>query len=96
MSITPGSEEEDFLKVAVAAIPRVTEIIAAMPMEHRAGALQVAERRYEQAARDFGCAEVEVRNWVSAVMRNLESQVHQRASDQDKLNALLRNLTRSS
>ena len=90
--ITPGPEEENFLKVAVAAIPRIAEIIAGLPIEHRAGALEVAERRYVQAARDFGCAEVEVRNWVSAVMRNLETQVHQRAGDQDKLNALLRGL----
>ena len=94
--ITPGSEEENFLKVAVAAIPRIAEIIAGLPIEHRAGAFEVAERRYVQAARDFGCVEVEVRNWVSAVMRNLETQVHQRAGDQDKLNALLRGLMRSS
>jgi hypothetical protein len=44
--MTLGSEEENFLEVAVAAIPRISERISAFPAEHRAGALEVAERRY--------------------------------------------------
>jgi hypothetical protein len=59
MKMTLGSEEENFLEVAVAAIPRISEIIAAFPAEHHAGALEVAERRYLEAARDFGCTELE-------------------------------------
>jgi hypothetical protein len=48
--------KDKFLNVALAAIPRISEIIAAYPAEHRAGALKVAARRYRRAAWDFGCA----------------------------------------
>ena len=75
MMMTLGSAEENFLEVAVAAIPRITEIITAFPTEHRAGALELAERRYMEAARDFGCVEVAARSRVSEVMRNLRTQV---------------------
>ena len=57
MMTTLGSEK-NFLGVAVAAIPRVTEIIAAYPAEYRSGALETAERCYMEAAREFGCTEV--------------------------------------
>jgi DNA-directed RNA polymerase specialized sigma24 family protein len=75
MTMTLGSAEENFLEVAVAAIPRITEIITAFPAEHRTGALEVAERRYMEAARDFGCVEGAARSRVSEVMRNLRTQV---------------------
>jgi hypothetical protein len=52
----PITELDEFLEVASAALPRITEIIVAFPAERRAGALEVAERRYRQAARDFGRA----------------------------------------
>jgi hypothetical protein len=77
MTTTSTSEEENFLQVALAAIPRITEIIAAFPAEHRVSALEAAERRYTEAARDFGCTDTEVaaRTYVSDVMRNLRTQV---------------------
>jgi hypothetical protein len=75
MMMTLGSAEQNFLEVAVAAIPRITEIITAFPAEHRTGALEVAERRYMEAAQDFGCVEVAARSRVSKVMRNLRTQV---------------------
>jgi hypothetical protein len=52
-----SSEEDEFLEVASVALPRIIEIIATFLAEHRAGAFEVAERRYMQAARDFGCTE---------------------------------------
>jgi hypothetical protein len=42
----PIAELDEFLEVASAALPSITEIIVAFPAEHRAGALEVAERRY--------------------------------------------------
>ena len=44
MRTTSSLEEEGFLQVAFAAIPRVTELIAAFPDEGRAAALEAAER----------------------------------------------------
>jgi hypothetical protein len=69
-------EEDEFLKVAVAAVPRIAEIIAAFRAEDRAGALVLAERRYMQAARDFGCTEVAAEGWVAAVMRSLRASAN--------------------
>jgi hypothetical protein len=52
-----SSEEDKFLEVASDALPRIIELIATFPVEHRAGAFEVAERGYMRAARDFGCTE---------------------------------------
>jgi hypothetical protein len=68
-----SAEVCEFLEVASAALPRITEIIFAFPADHRAGALEMAERRYRQAARDFGCAEADSERWVAAVMRKLRT-----------------------
>ena len=68
-------QEESFLQLAFAAIPRIIELIAAFPAEERAGALEAAERHYTVAAQNFGCNEVGARTCVSDVMRNLRTQV---------------------
>ena len=47
-----SKEVDNFVKAASASLPRVSEIIAAFSVEDRAGAFELAERRYEQAARD--------------------------------------------
>jgi hypothetical protein len=73
-----SAEEDEFLDVASAALPRITELIVAFPAERRAGALEVAERRFRQAAQDFGCAEASSERWVAAVMRKLRTLVEQR------------------
>ena len=52
-------------------------MIFALPAEHRASVLEMAERRYRQAARDFGCAEADYERWVAAVMRKLRTLVEQ-------------------
>jgi hypothetical protein len=51
------AEEKAFLSVAVAAIPRVAEIILGFPPDDRAGALERAERCFLTAALDHGCTE---------------------------------------
>ena len=43
--MTSTAEEKAFLGVAVAAIPRVAEIVLGYPPDDRAGALEAAERR---------------------------------------------------
>jgi transposase-like protein len=66
---------DEFVKVASASLPRVSEIIAAFSDEDRAGAFELAEQRYAQAARDFGCDEAETKRWVTALMRKLRALV---------------------
>ena len=46
-----SSQEDEFLEAAVAAIPRIAELIAALPSEERAGALEVADRQFLQSAK---------------------------------------------
>jgi len=52
--MTSTANEKAFLRVAVAAIPRVAEIICRFPPGDRADALQSAERRFLAAASDYG------------------------------------------
>jgi hypothetical protein len=94
--MTSSSEEDEFLRVALAAIPRITEMITAFPAEHRAGALEVAKRRYVQAAQDFGCTTADSERSADAVMRELQAQVEQQAISQGKLTSLLHKLTSST
>jgi hypothetical protein len=72
-----SAEADEFLEAAFAALPRITENIFTFPAEHRAGALEVAECRYRQAARDFGCAEADSEYLVAAVMRKLRTLMEQ-------------------
>jgi len=58
-------------------------MIAAFPVEHRAGAFEVAEHRFMQAARDFGCTEEAARRWVAAIMRKLRTLVEQKAMERE-------------
>ncbi len=76
-----SSEEENFLEVASDAFPTIVALIATFPVEHRAGAFEVAERRYMQAARDFGCTEEAATRWVAAIMRKLRTLVEQKAME---------------
>ncbi len=68
--MTSTAEEKAFLRVAVAAIPRVAEIIWRFPPGDRAGALERAERCFLAAALDYGCTEITAQSRVSAVDRN--------------------------
>jgi hypothetical protein len=45
------------------------------PDDDRAGAFELAERRYAQAAGDFGFDEAESKRWVTALMRKLRALV---------------------
>jgi len=69
------SEAEKILEVAVAGIPRIAKVIADFPMEFREGALEVAERRYQQTVCDLGYAEGDAQGWISVVMFRLRRQV---------------------
>jgi hypothetical protein len=71
-------------------------MIAALPAEHRAGALEVARRRYMLAAQDFDCTTAEAERSVDGVMRELQAKVEQQAVLQGKLTGLLRKLTSST
>jgi DNA-directed RNA polymerase specialized sigma24 family protein len=91
--MTPSSEEDEFLRVALAAVPRITEIIATFPAEYRVGGLEVAKWRYMQAAKDYGCTEAECERSVDAAMQKLRAEVERQAIVQGRLTSLLHKLT---
>ena len=89
--MTSTAEEKAFLRVAVAAIPRVIEIILGFRPDDRAGALETAERRFLAAALDYGCTEITAQSRVSAVMRRLRSRLERREASERNLQELLQN-----
>ena len=91
--MTSTAEEKAFLSVAVAAIPRVAEIILEFPPDDRASALETAERRFLAAALDHGCTEIAARSRVFVVMRRLRSHIERQRASEKKLQALLYRLT---
>ena len=90
--MTSTAEEKAFLRVAVAAIPRVADMIQGFPPDDRAGALETAERSFMVAALDYGCTEITARSRVSAVMRRLRGRLERQRASEKKLQALLHRL----
>ena len=95
LTLMAAAEEKAFLRAAVAAIPRITEIISGFPPDDRAGAFEIAKRRFMAAALDFGCTEIGAQTRVSAVMQRLRRRVQDRQDSEKKLQALLNQLTKS-
>jgi hypothetical protein len=88
-----SSEEAEVLEAAVAGIPKIAQIIAFMPVEDRASALDAAERSYLQTARDLGGAENLAQNWASAVKFHLQAAVGEQVLANSRLlNALHKEL----
>jgi hypothetical protein len=88
-----SGEEKAFLKAALAALPRISEIISGYPPDDRLGALEVAERRFTEAARDYGCTDISTQSRVGIVMRRLRKLVEAKQTTDQKLHALLQKLT---
>ena len=94
-AMTSTTQEKAFLRVAVAAIPRVTELIQRFPPDDQAGALETAERSFRAAALDYGCTEIAAQSRASALMRRLRSRLERQQGDEKKLRVLLHKLTKS-
>jgi hypothetical protein len=91
-AMTSTAEEKAFLRVAVAAIPRVAEMIQGFPPDDQAGALETAERCFMKAALDHGCTEVTAQSRVSEVTRRLRGPLERQRASEKKLQALLHRL----
>ena len=90
--MTSTAEEKAFLRVAVAATPRVAEMIWGFPPDDQAGALETAERSFMAAALDYGCTEITARSRVAAVMRRLRGRLERQRASEKKLQTLLHRL----
>jgi len=72
------SEEEEILEAAVTGIPRVAEVVASIPEEDRAKALDAVKSTYRQTMLDLGYEEGPAESWVSAMMLRLQAEVTER------------------
>jgi hypothetical protein len=86
-------EEKAFLRAAIAALPRIAEIISGYPPDDQEGALETAEQRFTEAARHYGCTEIAAQSRVNMVMRRLRSRLERQRASETKLKALLTRLT---
>ena len=91
-----SSEQEEALEAIVAGIPHIALVIAVIPIDERAKALDAAERSYLRTMRNFGFEETASRTWTSAVMRRLRRQVEERDfANQKMLRSLVQELLRA-
>ena len=75
MSMQSDSRNQDIFEMAFAGIPRVAELIAELRLEDRIRALDAAEQRYKQMARDLGVSEGAADVWAAAVMSLIRLRV---------------------
>ena len=68
---------------------RVAEIILEFPPDDRAGALEIAERRFLAACLDYGSTEVAARSRVSVIRSRLRSHLERQPATESKLQTLL-------
>jgi hypothetical protein len=66
-------EVDEALAAAVAGIPRVAEVIAAIPPEDRLRALNAAEKSYLQTAQALGYEGAGADQWATTVMSRLRN-----------------------
>jgi hypothetical protein len=91
-----AEDEKAFLRAAIDALPRVAEVVCRFPPIHKPEALDVAQRHFMEAAREYGCTEMSAQFRVSAIMRLLRRKVKARQTSKAKLRALLQKLTEPS
>ena len=72
-----NSEVNEILEATVAGISQVARVIAALPDERRARALDAAEHQYFQTALNLGCSEEPGRAWAAAITLHLREQIEQ-------------------
>jgi hypothetical protein len=70
-----SSEAEDILGTAVNGIPEIAQKIAAVPVEEWAGALEAAERVFQQTVKNLHWEEDAAEKWLSEVMHRLREEV---------------------
>jgi hypothetical protein len=71
-----GDEQAKALHDVVTGLPRVADVIAKLSTEeHRAWALEVAERNYERIMKGAGCNEQDARRWAATLTSRLRKQI---------------------
>jgi hypothetical protein len=69
--MTETLEEDEVFSAAIAGLPKVAELIATVPAEHRSRALEAAEKSYLETAHILGYQGDDAQQWASTVMSRL-------------------------
>lgn len=64
-------EGDEVLFAAIAGLPKVAELIAAIPAEDLSRALDATEESYVQTAIELGYEETDAQQWASVIMLRL-------------------------
>ena len=67
-------EGDPFFSKVLAGLPRVAELIATVPEDKRAQALEAAEQSYFKTACELGYGAAEAQDWAAAVMSHLRGE----------------------
>jgi hypothetical protein len=67
-------DEDEVFSVAIAGVTRVAELIASVPAEERARALEAGEKSYLETAHALGYQDADAQQWASAVMSRLRTE----------------------
>jgi hypothetical protein len=81
------THQAEHLQGAINGLSRVAEAIAAVPANERSKALTAVEASYRQSARELGYSDSEARDWVTAIMFSLRTQVFARQSSEERSSA---------
>lgn len=77
------ANQVEHLQGVISGLSRVAEAIAAIPANERSKALRAVEASYRQSALELGCRDSEARDWVTAIMFSLRTQVLGRRSSEE-------------
>jgi hypothetical protein len=77
------ANQVEHLQGVISGLSRVAEAIAAVPANERSKALRAVEASYRQSALELGCSDSEARDWVTAIMFSLRTQVLGRRSSDE-------------
>ncbi len=64
-------DADGVLSKVIAGLPKVAELIAAIPEARRSQALEAVEQSYFKSARELGYDESDARQWAAAVMSQM-------------------------
>jgi hypothetical protein len=76
-------KDEEVLETAIAGLARVAQVIASMPADDKARALEASERSYCETAVGLGYTDGEAQAWTATVMTSLRAEAEKQVSSSD-------------
>jgi hypothetical protein len=81
------ANQVEVLQAVINGIPRIAEAIAAVAADERSKAFTAVEASHHQSALELGYSDSEARDWVTAIMFSLRTQVRARQPSEAETSA---------